>query len=144
MSQNGYSLGRDVTLAVILSDGSSLALGKVTKWSAQQDSSQQMIKGIDGVNDHLRFYEGWSGSFEIERRSPDLDNYFAKLEANYAVGLYEPSATLQQTVTEPSGKVSQFRFEGVLLSYDNAGEWSADNSVHQTLSFIATRRVSQG
>lgn len=143
MSQNGYSLGRDVTLAIILSNGSSLQLGKITKWTAKQDTSHQKIKGIDGITDHLRFYEGWSGSFDVERRSPDLDVYFAALEANYYAGLDEQPATLQQTITEPNGQVSQYRFERVLLKYDDAGDWSGDKAVSQKVSFQATRRIKQ-
>lgn len=143
MSQNGYSLGRDVTLAIILPNGSSLQLGKITKWTAKQDTSDQKIKGIDGITDHLRFYEGWSGSFDVERRSPDLDVYFAALEANYYAGLDEQPATLQQTITEPNGQVSQYRFERVLLKYEDAGDWSGDKAVSQKVSFQATRRIKQ-
>ena len=143
MSQNGYSLGRDVTLAIILPDGDSLNMGKVTKFSSKQDTTDQKVKGIDGVTDHLRFYEGWSGSFEAERRSNDLDSYFAKLEANYHGGIDEPPATLQQTIVEPNGEVSQYRYERVLLKYDDAGDWAGDKSVHQKISFVATRRIKQ-
>ncbi len=143
MSQNGYSLGRDVTLTIILPNGSSLNLGKVTKFTSKQDSSDQKIKGIDGDTDHLRFYEGWSGSFESERRGPELDVYFARLEANYNAGTDEPPATLQQTIVEPSGQVSQYRYERVLLKYDDAGDWAGDKSVHQKISFVASRRIQQ-
>jgi hypothetical protein len=143
MSQNGYSLGRDVTLAIILPDGSSLSLGKVTKFTSKQDTTDQKLKGIDGIVDHLRFYEGWSGSFESERRGPELDVYFAKLEANFYAGVDEPPATLQQTIVEPNGQVSQYRYERVLLKYDDAGDWSGDKSVHQKISFVATRRIKQ-
>jgi hypothetical protein len=143
MSQNGYTLGRDNTIAVILPDGTTLQMGKIINWTAKQDVSDQKIKGMDGVTDHLKFYEGWSGSFSIERRGPDLDNYFAKLESNYYAGVDEPPAIMQQTITEPNGQVSQFRFERVILKYDDAGDFSGDKSVHQKVSFLATKRVKQ-
>lgn len=143
MSQNGYSLGRDNTIAVILPDGTTLQLGKVTNFTAKQDVTDQKIKGMDGVTDHLKFYEGWSGSFSIERRGPDLDNYFAKLESNYYAGVDEPPATMQQTIVEPNGQVSQFRFERTLLKYDDAGDFAGDKSVHQKVSFLATKRIKQ-
>jgi len=143
MSQNGYSLGRDVTLTIILPDGSSLGLGKVTGFDSKQDTTDQKIKGIDGITDHLRFYEGWSGSFEMERRGPEVDAYFAKLEANFHAGADEPPATLQQTIVEPNGQVSQYRYERVLLKYDDAGKWGGDKSVHQKITFVASRRLKQ-
>ncbi len=143
MSQNGYSLGRDTTVAVILPDGSSLNLGKVTKFTSKQDTTDEKIKGIDGVTDHLKFYEGWTGSFDIQRRNPELDNYFARLEANYFAGVDEPPATIQQTIVEPNGQVSQFRFERVLLKYDDAGDFTAAKAVSQKISFMASRRIQQ-
>ena len=143
MPQQGYSIGRDITLALILPDGSSLRLGKITKFNAKPDLSGQKIKGIDGQTDHLRFYEGWTGSFDIERRGGDLDAYFAAAERNYYAGADEPPATLQQTVNEPNGQVSQFRFERVLLKYDDAGDWQGDKSVSQKVSFEASRRIQQ-
>jgi hypothetical protein len=143
MPQQGYSIGRDITLALILPSGDALRMGKITKWNAKPDLTDQKIKGMDGDTDHLRFYEGWSGSFDIERRGPELDSYFAQAERNYHAGADEPPATLQQTIVEPTGAVSQFRFERVLLKYDDAGDWQGDKSVSQKVSFMASRRIQQ-
>ncbi len=143
MPQQGYSIGRDVTLAVILPGGAALRLGKVTKFTAKQDTTDQRIKPLDGSTDNLRFYDGWSGSFMLERRGPEMDNYFEQLERNYHAGADEPPATMQETIVEPDGSVSQFRFERVLLKFDDPGEWSADKSVSQSVSFMAGRRIKQ-
>jgi len=40
-----------------------------------------------------------------------------------------------------SGAVSQFRFEGVVLKLDDAGNWKGDSTVKQKLSFMASRRI---
>lgn len=143
MPQQGYSTGRDVSLVIILSDGTTLRMRKVTGWDAKQETSDEPIKALDGDTDHLRFFNGWSGSFQSERRGPELDNYFAQLEANFFAGRDDPPATIQQTITEPNGSVSQFRFERVLLKYDDAGKWTGDKSVPQALSFMAARRIRQ-
>jgi hypothetical protein len=74
MPQQGYSIGRDITLALILPSGDALRMGKVTKFTAKPDLTDQKIKGMDGDTDHLRFYEGWSGSFDIERRHAATDD----------------------------------------------------------------------
>lgn len=143
MPQQGFSIGRDCTLAVILPDGTPLRLGKVTGFSSKQDTTDQRIKSLDGTTDNLRFYDGWSGNFRLERRGPELDNYFEQLERNYHAGLDEPPASIQQTVVEPGGAVSQYRYERVLLKFDDPGEWSADKSVNQAVSFMAGRRIKQ-
>lgn len=99
MPQNGYSIGRDVTIAVILPDGTPLRLGKVTGFMAKQDTTDQRIKPLDGTTDNLRFYDGWSGNFKLERRGPELDNYFEQLERNYYAGADEPQATRSAPVS---------------------------------------------
>ena len=143
MSLQGYSIGRDITLVVLLPDGTPLRLGRVTSWSAKQETTDQRIKPLDGVTDHLRYFDGWSFSFKMERRGPEVDAYFAQLEANFYAGLDEPPATLQQTIVEPSGAVSQWRFERVLLKFDDPGDWAADKSVSQSVSGMAARRIQQ-
>lgn len=143
MSQQGYSIGRDSTIVVILPDGSQLRLGKVLSFDAKEVTSDDTIKGLDGVIDRLRFYEGWTGSIKMNRRSRDLDDYFATLEANYWAGQGENAATIQQTITEPDGSISQWRYERVLLKYEEPGEWAADKAVAQALSFVAAKRVRQ-
>jgi hypothetical protein len=143
MSQQGYSIGRDVTLTVILPDGTTLPLSKVTGFTAKPDTTTQKIKPLNGKIDNLRFIEGWSGSFSMERRGATIDQYFAQLEDNYYGGLDEPPAILQQTIQEPDGSISQFRFERLILNYDDAGDWAADKSVSQKISFMAGRRVRQ-
>lgn len=143
MSQQGYSLGRDTTLTYIKPDGSVLNFGKVTKFTSKQESTKQKIKGIDGVTDNLRFFEGWNFNFDIERRSGEVDAYFAKLESNYYAGIDEPAGTLMQTITEPNGAVSQFRFERAVLSLDDAGDWAADKAVSIKVSGEASRRIQQ-
>ncbi|MFZ6727343.1 hypothetical protein ACO0K2_17765 [Undibacterium sp. MH2W] len=143
MSQAGYSLGKDVTLVIIKPDGSVLNIGKVTKFSSKQDDSTQKIKPLTGGTDHLRFFEGWNGSFDVERQGPDLDQYFAQLESNFYAGIQELPVTLQQTIVEPSGAVSQYQYVDAILQYADAGDWAADKSVSQKLNFMAARRIQQ-
>ena len=143
MSVQGYSTGRDNSLVLILPNGATLPLGKVISWNAKQETTDQKIKGMDGRTDHLRFYDGWSFSFKLERRSAVIDQYFAASEASFYAGEEDASATLQQTITEPNGTVSQYRFERVLLKYDDAGDWAGDKSVSQSVSGMAARRIQQ-
>lgn len=143
MPQQGFSVGRDVGAVIILSDGSALSLDKVTGFTAKPDTSTQKVKGLDGTIINLRWHEGWSGTFMIERRSATIDQYFAQIEADYFAGKDEQPAVLQQTILEPDGTVSQYRFTNVLLTYDDAGDWAADKTVSQKVSFVAYRRIQQ-
>lgn|SRR5574340_754645 len=140
MPVNGFSVGRDVSLDIVGPQGP-LRFNLVTMFSAKPDITDQKVKGLDGITRHVRFPDGWSGTFSIERQDSTLDDYFAQLEANYYAGLNESSLTITETITEVSGAVTQYRFVGVLLRLDDAGDWEGDKTVKQKLSFVASRRI---
>lgn len=139
MPQNGYSLGRDVSLNVTTSNGP-LTINKITGFSTKQETSKQKIKRLDGVLDSLRFFDGWSGSFDVERQDSAIEDYFIGLEANYYAGINEIPATILETVSNPDGSTSQYRYERVILSLDQAGDWRGDASVKIKVSFEASRK----
>ena len=140
MPQNGLSVGRDQVLDVITSTGP-LRLGLLTNFKKKQDTTEQRIKGKDGITRPLRFFDGWSGSFELQRQSNVVEDYFIQLEANYYAGLSEGPITITETITEPDGSVSQYRYVGVVLRLEDAGDWGGDASVKQSISWMAQRCV---
>ena len=141
MPSVGYSVGRDITIVITLPGGQPLRLGKVTSFTAKQDTTEDRKKLLDGTTDTLRFFDGWSGSIKMERSGPSLDDYFGQLEANYFAGDDEQPATMRVLIQEPNGSISTYRFQRVILKFDDAGDWAADKSVSQSLSFTAARRI---
>jgi len=93
MPIQGYSVGRDYTLVIQTSTGA-LQPNKITAFKSKQDVTDVRVKRLDGITDHVRFFDGWSGSFDIERQDATLDNYFAQLEANYYAGINESPAQI--------------------------------------------------
>jgi hypothetical protein len=140
MPMNGYSIGRDITLVVQTSNGA-LSLNKITKFTAKQESTDVRVKRLDGITDRLRFFDGWTGSFDIERQDSVIDDYFAQLEANYYAGINEQPCQIYETHTEPNGTTTQYRHDGVLLKLDDAGEWMGDSTVKISLSWTGSRRT---
>lgn len=140
MPLNNFSVGRDVSLDIVGPNGP-LRFSLVTKFTSKQQTKAEMIKGLDGISRPVRFFEGWEGSFDLERQDSTVDDYFAQIEANYYAGLNEGPVTITETITEVSGSVTQYRYLGVLLRLDDAGDKSGDMTVKQKLSFMASRRV---
>lgn len=140
MPVNGFTVGRDVSLDIIGPSGP-LRFSLITGFMAKPDITDQKIKGLDGITRHVRFPDGWSGSFDIERENSLVDDYFAELEANYYAGLNEKSCTITETITEVSGAVTQYQFVGVLFKLDDAGDYKGDATVKQKLSFVSSRRL---
>jgi hypothetical protein len=77
----------------------------------------------------------------VERQDSTLDDFWAQFEANYYAGISEQGMTLTETITEPSGAVSQYRYVEVLLKLEDAGSWEGDKTVKQKASFVAARRL---
>ncbi|CCD29932.1 conserved hypothetical protein [Candidatus Glomeribacter gigasporarum BEG34] len=139
MPINGLSVGRDITLDLITPNGP-LRLNVITKFTSKPDVVDEKIKPLNRAPIHLRFPDGWSGSFEIERDSDALDRHFARAEDDYYLGVNESPCTITETIIEPNDAISQYRYEGVLLKLEDAGEWEDTKSVKQKLSFVASRR----
>ncbi|RIJ85011.1 hypothetical protein RSP822_18260 [Ralstonia solanacearum] len=140
MPIQGYSVGRDYTLVIQTSTGA-LQPNKITEFKSKQDVTDVRVKRLDGITDHIRFFDGWSGGFSIERQDATLDNYFAQLEAGYYAGINEQAAQIYETIQEANGAISQFRYDGVLMTLDDAGTRAGDATIKQSISFVASRRI---
>jgi hypothetical protein len=140
MPINGFSVGRDVSLDIVGPAGP-VRFNLITKFTSKQDVKDNRVKGIDGITRPVRFFDGWTGGFDIERQDSTVDDYFSQLEANYYAGLNEASVTITETITEVSGAITQYRYVGVLLKLDDAGDYAGDSTVKQKISFVASRRL---
>lgn len=139
MPVNGYTVGRDVSIDLI-SPAGPLRFSVRTGFSAKQETTDIRVKRADGITDHLVLPDGWTGSFDYERGNPVLDTYFANLEDQYYAGLNIQAISMTETITEPNGSLSQFRYERVVLKYADAGAKSGDQTVKQKIEWMASRR----
>lgn len=140
MPQQGFSVGRDTTLVVQTSSGP-LPLPKLTAFRKKQDTTQERRKLITGITVPLRFFDGWSGSFAVDRSGPEIDIYFDQLESDYYSGINEQPCQIYETTSEPSGAITQWRYDGVVLSLDDGGEATGDASVKYSINWMASRRI---
>lgn len=140
MPVNGYSVGRDCTLNINTPSGV-LRLAKLTNFTAKQETRDLKVMGMDGITDHMVLPDSWGGDFKIERKDSTLDDYFCQLEADYYSGLNLAQSTITETITEVSGKTSQYRFEGVQFQLTDAGDWGGEKTVSQSLRWVASRRL---
>jgi len=139
MPINGLTIGKDVSLDINGATGPLAFTGSLTSFSAKQDTSTTRTKFLDGRNIPTKFYDGWSGSFMMERQSSVVLDYFVQLEDNYHAGLTETPIVITETIQEVDGSVSQYRYTNVVLTLDDAGVYSTDGTVKQSVSFMADR-----
>ena len=141
MPVNGFSVGKDVSLTVVTSTGSISTLGLISFNSKQGNIKIKSKRISDGKTHHGKIPDGWSGTFKFDRLDPSLDIYFANEEAGYYAGQNIPPATIQEINQEADGSISTWRYDEVVLYFDDAGNWEADKKVEQTVSFDATDKV---
>ncbi len=141
MPVNGYNVGRDVSVDIVGTTTGVLRFRVRTGFEAKQKTVDIEVKRLDGIVDHIIMPSGWMGSFDYERGGDDLDSYFAGLENSYYSGLTTEGVNITQSITNPNGTLSQYRFTRAVLKYDDAGKWEGDKTVKQKISWMASRRL---
>jgi len=140
MPINGYTVGRDVALRIIKSDGTQFTIPGLTNFKKKPDMTDQKVMRIDGNVDHLVFPGGWSGSFELDRTDSSIDDFMVQLEQNYYLGVNSLPGTITEEITEANGSVSRYKYTGVMLKPTDMGDAAGDKTVKQTIDFMASRR----
>lgn len=140
MPVGGFSVGRDIALDVFTPQGV-VRFNTVTGFDSKQQTASSVVKGLDGENRPLEIPEGWDGSITIERADSQLDDFIAQLESNYYAGLGISPSQITETVTNPDGSLSVYRFTKVMFKLDDAGSWAGDKAVQQKLSWKASKRI---
>ena len=140
MPINGFTVGRDVTIAINLPNGP-VAFSNVTDFHAKQITKGIESKGIDGIDRFGEIPSGWEGGIEIDRADANMDAAFSYLEGLYYQGVNVPASQITETITEPQGGLTQWRYIGVAFKYDDHGSFKGDAKVAQKLSWKASQRI---
>src|SRR5579885_1786253 len=133
MPVNSYSVGRDLSFTLVTASGP-LVLSGLTDYSIKPMFSDLRHKGLDGNVMDAAIPDGWELSIKVDRNGPQLDNYFAQLEASYFAGQNIPGATVTEIIQEKDGSISQYRYDNVSLKYDDAGTWRGDSLISVSLT----------
>jgi hypothetical protein len=137
---NGFNTGKDITLVISTPTGV-LQIDGLTGFKAAQLTQPLDSKLITGDNIYDEIPLGWSGTFNLERLDSAVDDYFAADENGYFTGVKPNSiVTITQVIQENVG-TTIYRFAGVALKFEDAGEWRGDQKVMQSISFKASRRL---
>ncbi|WP_337022545.1 MULTISPECIES: hypothetical protein [unclassified Pantoea] len=139
MPSLGYTVGRDIAVDINTPAGK-LRIPKIISFDAKPQVATQKITPLNGLTDELQIPTGWHGTISAERMDATLDDFWAKWEDNYYNGIDQPRGTITETITEASGTVSVYRYEGVSFHLTDAGNKQGEKTVNQTLSWTANRR----
>ena len=138
-TSQGLNTGKDITL-VLTGPLGLIQVSGITGFHASQITQGIDSKRLDGDNIYDELPMGWNVSFDYDRTDSSLDDYFAAKEDAYHSAGTTSTATIYQTIVETNG-VTQYRFDGCALKFDDAGDWRGDQKVTQKVSGKAGRRV---
>jgi hypothetical protein len=140
MPVNSFSVGKDVSVTLTNPAGN-LTLSGLTQFDAKPMFTDIKSKRLDGKTYFGQIPDGWTGTFKLDRLDPNVDVFFANLEAGYYAGQNNPSGTIQEVILEADGSTTTWSYTGVVLKLDDAGSWAGDKRVEQAISFNATTKT---
>lgn len=139
---NNQTVGRDVSLDFYTSKGVlNVPAAAITAFDTQPQTTSTSSKGLDGITRYGVFPDGWKGSITVDRLSGLLDTFWAQIESDFYAGINIQPGTITETIQEPDGSVSQYRYTGVMFDLKDAGSKVANKLVSQKLDFMANRRI---
>ena len=140
MPINNFSVGRDISYSVVTPSGV-LTLNGKTDYAPKPKFTDLNHKGLDGINEHGVIPDGWEIDLKFDRTDPNVDNYFAQLEADYFNGVNQQGGTIFENIAEKDGSITSFRYTNVILKYTDAGNWKGDSLVPISVTAMASRRI---
>jgi hypothetical protein len=138
MPQNGLNTGKDVTLVIVGQSGTFQF--NLTGFTSKQMVTKLKSRPLNGKPLHANIPDGWGGDFRIDRINSNVDDAFAVFESNYFNGIDNGVITITETIAETSG-YSQYRYDGVQLELTQAGNWTGETKVEQTITWEGSSRV---
>lgn len=142
MPFDNFSIGKDITLDVVLPDGTPLALPVTTTgFEAKPEYAKLKSVALDSVNREVSIPQGWRGTIELDRRDDTVDSFFAAQEAGYYAGANTLTGTITETISEADGSVSTYQYIKVNLSFEEAGKKEGDKKIMQKIGFFASQRI---
>lgn len=141
MPANNFTIGKDISLTIVTTAGI-LAL-PITTTSFDAKPQYNKVRGVclDGVNRGFNAPTGWDLTFGLDRSSSVVDDFFAQQEAGYYAGQNTLTGSISETIQEANGSVSQYRYIGVILALDDAGKFTGDAKVSQSISAFASQKL---
>lgn len=139
MSTQTFNTGIDAQI-VLQGPNGRVDLSHVKEWDTKQLTHEVKVTPLNGPVIFRELPAGWEFSFKIERNNNVADALMASLEETYYNGGTVPTFTLYAYYQETDGSSSAYEYTGAALKMGNAGSWSQEKAVEQTLEGKASRR----
>jgi hypothetical protein len=138
MPINNQSIGRD--LAVVLTTSAGPVTFNLTEYDPKPQFTSIKSKKLSGETFSAGIPDGWKVTFKMERENSSLDDMVAQNEDDYFNGVVVTAITAMETISEPDGSVSQFRYTKGSITGADLGNWKPESFVGQSVEVSFSRR----
>ena len=143
MSLNQLNFGHAVTVNVISPlTGAPLTLTNITDFESKQNTEKINSKPLNSQPIFAHTPNGWTGTFTYDRMDSSIDDFFAQMEAAYWNNSQTFSGTIFEYILELNGTTSQYRYDGVTLTFQDAGKKTSQQKITMKVEFEASQRVN--
>jgi hypothetical protein len=142
---NRFNTGRDVAIDFVTPNGPR-RFSNIVEFTKRQMNRRETSAGLDGVTRFQYIPGGWEGNISIDRFNRLVDDTIYEFEQIYLDGGNVPPCTINETIREPDGSLSSWRYEGVMFAMPDAGTANQNSKINQRLEWCASfrKRVSGG
>lgn len=140
MPINGLNVGRDVSIVINTPQGVQ-RFSYITSFKCDPVTGDLKTTGLDGRTRHGIVHEGWEGEIDFDRDDPSFDTFWADVEDAYHSGLDQLAGTISETIVEPGGGISQYRYDNVTFKMKSLGDKKGNDHIKGKMGFFAERRI---
>lgn len=136
-----FNIGKDRSVTIIV-NGAPLSPKTVTSFSAKQESKVITSEPLNDAPARRKVPRGWSGGLSYDRGDSTLDNYFVLEERTYYAGADADQIQILETTVDPvTRNIAQFRYDNVVLEYEDGGDAKADDRIMQKVKWTAATKT---
>lgn len=140
-----FNIGKDQTVVFLNPfNGQVITWGNLTDFQSEPISTFLQSKPISAPQQVVTTYDGWKGSFTVDRYDSTVDDFFAQAEDSYWLQGITPDATITEYIADAkTGVIKAYVYTGVALKLDSAGNKQSNTKITQKISFESARRKKQ-
>jgi hypothetical protein len=140
MPTSQFSLGQDTRVVIIDGTLGRLNIGLVVDFKSAQQVKTVNTDPLNMPPLQAHLPGGWTFSFSIDRANSVADDAIAALELAYWNEQTVLFGTLYQYTTEINGSTSTYQYNNVTYHLSDAGTWTQNQVVKQTITGWASTR----
>lgn len=139
------TIGREVTVEIVTPEGNLvIPPDAITAFTFRSNTNDLERRPLNRPRQRDRHPDGYEGSFSIDRTGPEVERWWAQVEADFNRGLRQQRGIILDSTREIDGSVTEFRFEECVFTLTEFGERTANGYISMTIEFTAEGRSPAG